>query len=141
MPAPADVQTSNGGPTHGRAETGDSIALKFAGTVNPTLVLSGWDGSATTVTVVLSHFSGGDVLTVETPGGSMLWPLGGVDLQGHYTDGVTFAATMTLNNDTVTVVLGSPGAGTMYTVALPTTMSWLAPTGFASESGLPDVEF
>ncbi len=142
MPAPADVQTANGGSTAGRAETGDSIALKFASTVNPDLVLSGWDGSATPVTVVLSHFSGGDVLTVETPGGSMLWALGGVDLQGHYTDGVSFTgSTMTLANDTVTVVLGTRGAGTMYTVVAPGTMAWLAPTGFTTESGLLDTEF
>jgi hypothetical protein len=142
MPAPADVQTSNGGATPGQAETGDSIALQFAGTVNPDLVLKGWDGSATPVTVVLSHFGGGDVLTVETPGGSMLWALGGVDLQGHYTNGVSFTgSTMTLSGDTVTVVLGTRGAGTMFTVAMPGTMAWLAPTGFASESGLPDVEF
>lgn len=140
MPAPADVQAVNGASTVGRIQSGDSLVLRFASTVNPDLVVTGWDGSAKAVTVQITHFSGGDVLTIEN-GGALIWPLGGVDLQGHYTDGVTFAATMTLNNDTVTVVLGSPGAGTMYTVALPTTMSWLAPTGFASESGLPDVEF
>jgi hypothetical protein len=136
------VQTSNGGATTGRAETGDSIALQFAGTVNPDLVLSGWDGSPTSVTVVLTHFGGGDVLTVETSGGTMLWPLGGVDLQGHYTNGISFTnSTMTLSGDTVTIVLGTGGAGTTFTVATPATMTWLAPTGFAAESGLPDAEF
>ena len=143
MPAPGDVQTSNGGSASGRAESGDSIDFQYAGTVNPDLVLSGWDGSATSVTVVLSHFSGGDVLTVETPGGSMIWPLGGVDLQSHYTDGVSFTgSTMTLSaSDTVTIALGTKSAGTMYTVAIPGTMAWLAPTGFTTESGVPDAEF
>lgn len=141
MPAPADVQTTNGGSTPGRAEAGDSISLQFAGTVNPDLVISGWDGSAHAVTVRLTHFSGGDVLTVEAPAGSILWALGGVDLQGHYTDGITFAGTMSVSGDTVTIVLGAPGAGTLYTVVVPGTMAWLAPTGFASESGLPDAEF
>jgi hypothetical protein len=142
MPAPADVQTANHGSTVGRAENGDTVTLTFASTVNPDLVMSGWDGSATSVTVVLTHFSGGDVLTIQTPGGSTLWALGGVDLQGHFTNGASFTgSTMTLSDDTVTVVLGTAGAGTMFTVVTPGTMSWLAPTGFASETGLLDAEF
>ena len=142
MPAPADVQTANGGATAGRAETGDTVTLTFGGTVNPDLVLAGWDGSATSVNVRLANAGGGDILTVEDSGGSTLWALGGVDLQGHYTNGVVFTgSTMTLSTNTVTIVLGARGSGTMFTVVTPGTMAWLAPTGFASESGLLDVEF
>ena len=47
MPAALDVQTRNNGAKTGKAESGDSITYTFAGAVVPSLVLAGWNGSAT----------------------------------------------------------------------------------------------
>ena len=142
MPAPADVQTTNGGTTPGRPEAADTVVLTFAGTVNPDLVISGWDGSPTTVTVTFTHSGNNYWLTIDDPGGAILWNLGAVGLDGHYTNDVSFTgSTMTASGDTVTVVLGSAGAGTIFTVSTPSTMLWWTPTGFATESGPADAEF
>ena len=142
MPAPADVQTTNGGATVGKAETGDSVLFTFAGTVTPELVISGWDGSPTAVTVTISHLAGSnDILTVADSGGT-LTALGGVDLGGNYANTVDFAgSTMSAAGNTITVVLGTPGSGNRHTVSSPTSMSWTCPTGTAAESGAPDPEF
>ena len=76
MPAPADVDTVDNGQA-GRAEQGDEVVFTFAGAVDPTLVLAGWDGSATAVTVRIAGASS-DVLTVWNAGGTtQLTELGG----------------------------------------------------------------
>ncbi len=146
MPAPADVQTANGGTTAGRPEVGDSVDFTFASTVDPGLVLTGWDGSPTTVTARIVTFGGSDFFIVEDPGNGMIWPLGGVELGANYANDVDFAgSTMTASGNTVIVVLGAPGRGSVRTVSAPTTMTWWCPTGTGwvsvTESGLADVEF
>ncbi len=142
MPAPADVQTANGSVTLGRAETGDTIVFTFSGPVTPSLVLSGWDGSATNVTAHFDHQAGVSSLFIETPAGAPMPALGSVDLAAHYTNAVDFtASTMIAGLSTVTIVFGTPGAGGVHTIAAPTTMVWTTPSGSASESGLADVEF
>jgi chitinase len=140
MPAPADVQATNRGATIGRFEPGDELVLAFAGTVNPDLVISGWDGSATAITPRLSHVGSNDVFTFERSGTTIL-PLGLLNLQANYANAMTFAAAMTLSNDTITIVLGASSGGTLHTVGLPNTMTWSTPTGSASESGLSDIDF
>jgi hypothetical protein len=143
MPAPADVQTANGGATSGRAETGDSITFTFAGAVPPSLVLAGWSGAATNVIVYLNHVGATTLLSIQNSGGTTLTALGSTDLGAHYTNGtdVTFSgSTMTASGNSITVVLGTP-AGPPKTISLPTTMSWTAGGSSVSESGLPDVEF
>jgi hypothetical protein len=146
MPAPADVQTANGGTTAGRAQAGDSVNFTFASTVDPGLVLTGWDGSPTTVTARIVKFGGSDSLIVQDPGNGMIWPLGGVELGAYYANDVDFAgSTMTASGNTVTVVLGPAGPGAVHTVSVPATMTWWCPTGTGwvsvTESGLADVEF
>jgi hypothetical protein len=142
MPAPADVQTTNGGATVGKAEAGDTVVFTFAGAVVPDLVIAGWDGSPTSVTVTISHLAGSnDALTVADSGGTLA-ALGSVDLGGNYANTVDFTgSTMTASGNTITVVLGTPGSGNRHTVGSPTTMTWTCPTGTATESGAPDPEF
>jgi len=144
MPAPSDVQAANGGATVGRAETGDSITFTFASAVPPSDVMSGWDGSATNVTLTLHHSGSTTYLAVLDPGGSILWSLGWVDLNGNYVTGADddfTGSTMTASGSTVTVVLGTPSTSGARTVSVPTTMVWVAGFSSVSESGIPDVEF
>jgi hypothetical protein len=110
--------------------------------VAPSLVLGGWDGSATSVTAHFDHQAGISSLEIESTTGTPMAALGNVDLAGHYTNAVDFTgSTMTAVGNTITIVLGTPGAGGLHTIAVPTAMVWTAPSGSASESGLADVEF
>jgi methionyl-tRNA synthetase len=47
----AEVDAVNGSGQAGRPDAGDTVTFTYAGVVNPDLILSGWDGSATSVTV------------------------------------------------------------------------------------------
>jgi chitinase len=143
MPDPADVQTANGGATIGRAESGDSLTFSFTGAVPPSLVLAGWSGAATDVTVYLDHVGATTFLSVEDSGGATISALGSVDLSAHYTTGSDLSfpsSTMSASGNTITIVLGTP-VGSPKTVSVPTTMSWTASGTSVDESGLPDVEF
>ena len=140
MPAPADVQTADGGGTVGRPEPGDKLLLTFAGPVDPALISPGWDGSPKTVSVSFLHHASSDTVTVEE-GGVTIAALGSVELGANYASNVTFAnSTMTASGATVTVVLGT-GTGGIHTVTDPTTMVWTTPQGSATESGPADVDF
>ena len=69
LPAPAEVDAVNGSGQAGRPETGDTVTFTYAGTVNPDLILAGWDGSATAVTIRFDDNGNDDVLTVRDASG------------------------------------------------------------------------
>jgi hypothetical protein len=122
---------------------GDAISFTFGGTVDPSLILSGWDGSAKAVTVRIQGNGPNDALTVLDSVGSALAQLGQVDLAGNYANGTLLdftASQMTLSGSTVTIVLGTR-SGTAHHHTTPTTMVWTNPEGTAIESGPADVEF
>ena len=144
LPAPADVQTVNHG-ISGKPEAGDAVLLTFSGAVDPDLVLSGWDGSATSVTAHISTFSGSEdwLYFMDASDSSWLSGLGGVDLSGNYSNagGATFAnSQMTLSGNTVTIVLGTSSGNTHKTNSA-ADMVWWTYKGTAGESGASDVEF
>jgi hypothetical protein len=139
----ADVQTTSGGGPHGKPAKGDSIVFMFTSAPAPSLILPGWSGSATTVTVLISDRGKKDVLTVLNPSTGTPIGLGSVQLAGDYADrqNVTFAgSTMTLSGITVTVVLGAP-AGKVGNEQKNGTMVWTGLGGTATESGPADNEF
>jgi hypothetical protein len=140
MPAPADVDTVDNGQA-GKPEQGDEVVFTFAGAVDPTLALAGWDGSAASVTVRIAGASS-DVLTVwDASDSSQLAELGSVDTKGDYAATAAFSASqMTLSGNTITIVLGSP-SGTIYRDPSAKTMVWTTPQGQATESGHPDSNF
>jgi hypothetical protein len=143
LPALADLQTENGGRKSRKADSGDSITFTFAGTVTPSLILSGWSGTATSVTVHIENDGKNDVLTVQSAtSGSSLSALGLVDLNGDdaITD-VDFAASqMTAGGTGVTIVLGA-ARGLARENPKPATMVWWASRASATESGALDPEF
>jgi hypothetical protein len=112
MPAALDVQTRNNGAKTGKAESGDSITYTFAGAIVPSLVLAGWDGSATLVTVHFTNNAKNDVVSVRSSStGATLFELGFVSLHGDYTNNADFnSSVMTAAGNTITLVLGG-GAG------------------------------
>ncbi len=142
MPAPADVQTTNGGAHTGQPESGDSITYTFASAVNPDLILSGWDGTATAVTVRIAGSGNNDLLTVRNAStGFVLLELGAVDLNEDYADSADFTnSQMTASGSTVTIVLGTR-SGSVNRISIPRTMVWGTFHGLVTESGLPDTDF
>jgi hypothetical protein len=118
------------------------VTFTFAGPVVPSLIVAGWNGADMTVIVHFDHQGALSSLSIQDSNGTAVAPLGSVDLDGHYANTVDFTgSTMAASGNTITVVLGTPGTGGVHTVSIPSTMTWTAPTGSASESGLPDFEF
>lgn len=144
MPAPADIQTTNGGGPHGKPATGDTVIFTFAGALNPTLVLAGWNGSATAVTFRITGNGKNDIASVQNAANGSQLPLGSVALGGDYVARTTAnfnGSTMTLSGNTLTVVLGTLSSGKTNDQKKVGTMVWTAPTGVATESGPADNEF
>ena len=155
VPAASDVQTVNGGATPGRAETGDAVVLTFTEPMDPHLILSGWDGSATTVTLRLVQNAGGDRVQVRDAGNATVLPLGTVFL--NRTDYATATrdftgSTMVMSGSTITITLGTP-SGAVTTAAAAGTMTWTpsatatdragnaCSTATVTESGVLDLDF
>jgi len=144
LPAPADIQTTSGGGSHGTPAAGDAIVYTFASAPDPSLILTGWNGSATTVTLRISNNAKNDSVTIlNGTTGAPLWALGLVQLGNNYTNPqsvTTAGSTMTLSGNVVTVVLGTP-TGKWFEQKKAGTMVWTEPSGTATESGAPDNEF
>jgi hypothetical protein len=137
------VQTVNNG-LSGKPEAGDVVVLTYGGVVNPNLILSGWDGSPTTVTAHIGTYSSDDWLYfMDAVDNTWLSGLGGVDLVGNYssTAGATFATSqMTLTGSTVTIVLGT-ASGSILRDTSAQNMVWWTYHGNIGESGLSDQNF
>jgi hypothetical protein len=128
----------------GKPEAGDEVVLTYGGVVNPDLILSGWDGSTTTVTAHIGTYSSDDWLYfMDAADSTWLSGLGGVDLVGNYSSsaGATFTnAQMTLAGSTVTIVLGT-ASGSILRDTSAQNMVWWTYHGNAGESGLSDQNF
>ena len=120
------------------------MTFTYAGTVDPDLILSGWDGSAIGVTVRIAGAGPNDVLTVhDASDDSTLGGLGSVDLNGNHANGggMDFTGSqMTLSGSVVTIVLGTP-AGMAHRDTSAKAMTWTTLQGTATESGPLDADF
>ncbi len=168
-PTAGDVQTANGnGGTPGRAEAGDTITLTYSEPIDPNSIISGWNGSASSVVVRLINgilLLGDDALRVYDSTNTNQLPLGTVDMgRGDYVGGLLggetalFGATgspstMTASGNSVTITLGTASGQGATTAGGNGTMSW-TPSGTAtdragngalttpaSESGSADKDF
>ena len=130
--------------TSGKAEAGDHVLLTFGGTVNPDLILSGWDGSATSITAHIQTYNSADWLFFyDAADTNWLSGLGGVDLVANYANpgGVTFPnSQMSVSGNTVTIVLGTP-SGLVHKVHSAEDMIWWTYNGTITESGASDIDF
>ena len=138
------MQATDGGGTAGLAEPGDVVTFTYAGTVNPDLILSGWDGSATGVTVRIAGNGPNDVLDVhDASDDSILAGLGSIALNGNHANGTSMdftASQMTLSGNTITIVLGTP-VGNAHRDTTAKAMTWSTPQGSATELGALDADF
>jgi arylsulfatase A-like enzyme len=115
-----DIQTANHGPTVGYPETSDTITYSFGAQMDPGSILSGWDGSPTSVTAKFNAddplHDYNDALVMLKPDDTPIPALGTIDLGisnyvGLYEPGGRFtSSTMTMAPDgrSITVALGDP---------------------------------
>jgi hypothetical protein len=120
------------------------VRFTYGGTVNPDLILSGWNGSAVGVTVRIYDNGSDDWLAVRNAStGSILVGLGGVDLHGNHANGASVDFTgsqMTLSGNTVTVVLGTRSGPALRDMTAKA-MTWWTFQGNTTESGALDADF
>ncbi|HEX7464706.1 MAG TPA: hypothetical protein VF382_07430 [Actinomycetota bacterium] len=153
-PTGLDIQTANYAFAVGHAETGDTITFTFSETMDPSTIMAGWDGSATSVTVRINNNFFADTLQVRN--GNTTLPFGTISLAGNYaTNRVDFTgSTMVQSGASITITLGIPDRPTRLVTETDTgTMRWTPSTtpmdlaGNAcmntavNESGAADVEF
>jgi signal peptidase I len=135
-----DVQTFNGGSTPGKLEPGDSMKFTYSEGATTASIMSGWNGSATAVTLrlrdggLLGLGSTGD--TVDILRNGTVINLGSVNLRQDYIKGnqtAQFAATATASTTlvngtpatTVTIVVGTQTSGkAVRNVSNTSTMLW-----------------
>ncbi|MFD1846782.1 Ig-like domain-containing protein [Arthrobacter flavus] len=136
-----DIQAVNGASTPGRMEAGDTLTFTCNDRVNPSSIVSGWNGSALGVTL---RARGGGFLGMGTSGttadvlrNGAAVNLGSVNLRQNYVRSLgtsSFAATMTATTVTingvpstvVTVTLGAVASGSsnLRTVTTAGSMIW-----------------
>ena len=143
-PRTSNIQTTNvAGGTAGKPEAGDTVIFSYTNAVDPTTVLSGWDGSAQPVVVDIidGGTSGDDKLEVLNASTLAQLPLGSVDLgrKDYVTKTTTFgasgtAASMVMSGSVITVTLGTPSA-TAGTAASTGTMVWTPSTTVTDAAG------
>jgi hypothetical protein len=150
--------TNRAGGTVGKAETGDSITFTYSEPIDPSTILAGWDGTASTsVTVRLlnANGGGGDRIQVWDAANTTQVDVGTVRLgaTGYTTTTITFTnSTMTKSGNAFTIVLGTPSAPS--TLAVVTSNTKWTPSAAATdiagngcqnaavnEAGAPDPEF
>jgi hypothetical protein len=147
-PTGSNIQATSGG-TAGEIDVGDALTFTYSEPMDPTTILAGWDGSATTVAVTITA---GNSATYSTN-----VALGSVALgQRAYNGtgvGATFSATMTMSGSNVTVTLASQTSGGSSRTMTANAMVWTPSTSAtdragnacsgasASESGGSDADF
>jgi hypothetical protein len=157
-PTATNVQTTNAG-VAAQPGIGDTLTLTFSEPIDPESVLTGWNGSSTSVVVRIAQNAGGDRLTVRNAANSAQLPLGTVNLVGlnYVTVNRDFGASATPSSmvaigNTIVVTLGT-ASGAVGTESVTANMIWTPVTGAhdradntcqttnATESGTLDLDF
>ncbi len=135
-PSATNVQTTNGGGTAGKIEVNDVITYTFSEQMDPGSVLTGWDGTATTVTLRLTDNAAGDYILVYDAANTTLLPLNQLKLgrTDYVNANSTITGTMTLSGSTITITVASVGAG-ITTAAGTGTMQWVSNAGMYDRAG------
>lgn len=138
-PTGVDIQTADGNGDPGQPGTGDVVTFTFSEPIEPTSILAGWSGGATSVTVRIRDggLLGDDQLEIRNAANSATLPFGTIDLNsGGYAGGllggyaVWSNSTMTMSASQVTVTLGThSGIGTGEGGCCPE-MQWAVQSAF-----------
>jgi hypothetical protein len=138
-PTASDVQAGNGG-TVGTLDAGDTLTFMFSEPMLPASILSGWDGSATAVTVRVTDASTADKLEVYDAANSTRTNLTAaatpLNLDADYVaSNVTYNATMQRVGNNIIVTFGALTSGTRRTGARKGRMVWTPSTSATDMAG------
>jgi hypothetical protein len=155
-PTASDIQTTNGGATQGRPESGDTVTFTYSEQLLTTSILAGWNGTSTAVTVRMNNSGNNDQFEVWNAANTARLPLTNtvVTLNGNYIqNSATFNATMVQSGASITITLGALTGGTVRTETTAAALSWPSSTtptdiagnactgNTAAEGGASDLDF
>jgi hypothetical protein len=138
-PTASDVQAGNGG-TVGTLDAGDTLTFMFSEPMLPASIMSGWDGSATPVTVRVTEAGAADKLeiydaanTTRTNVTAAATPL---NLDADYVASTaTYNGTMQRAGNNIVITFGTLTAGTRRTGAKKGKMVWTPSTSATDMAG------
>jgi hypothetical protein len=137
-------------------DAGDTLTFTYSEAILPASLLSGWDGSATAVTVRVTNAGGNDTLEVYNAANTTKVNLTSSPMalsRDVVSASATFSATMQRTGNAVVVTLGALTSGTLKSGVKKGTMSWSPSTvatdlagnpvaaGSVTESGANDRDF
>jgi hypothetical protein len=131
------VGTNKTGGTAGKIENGDTLTFTYSEAIDPASVMSGWNGSATNVSVRFTNNSTKDTIQIYDTGVSTQLGMGTVATGGNYVTGTTtFTSTMALSSDstTITITFGTP-SNVRSTAVTQKSMVWTIPATVKDVAG------
>jgi hypothetical protein len=117
VPTAVDVQTTNGGATQGKIETGDTITFTYSEEIDPGTILAGWNGTTPqAMFLAFTHAGSGDRLTFYGPDPFPVLALGPsptVNLGADFvpSGGSNFNGTLTRSGASFTITVGTFASG------------------------------
>ncbi|HEX8119848.1 MAG TPA: Ig-like domain-containing protein [Solirubrobacteraceae bacterium] len=129
-PTAVDVQTTNGGTTPGRIDTGDAIVFTYSEQVDPGTLVAGWNGTGTTpVTIHVDNKATNDHIVVFNAGNTAAIPL--IDSgnwlvlgRDYASSNAVFSGTLAQSGATVTLLFGAYQSGGLGTPGGTPSMTW-----------------
>ena len=111
-PTASDIQTTNvSAGTSGLAETWDTMVFTFAEPIDPSSIVSGWNGTSRTVTLRINNGgSSNDTVSVYDSADTTQLPLGSVNLGRKDYTGANIGftnSTMVMSGSMITLTLGT----------------------------------
>ena len=136
-PTAVDIQAQNGG-TANTMDAGDAITFAYSEQILPSSLLSGWDGSATGVTLRVTNAGANDTLEVYDGANVTKVNLTAASLmlsRDVVSTNATFAATMQSSGNSVVLTLGALTSGTVKTGVKKGWMAWAPSTAATDLAG------
>jgi chitinase len=160
-PTATDIQAADGGGNSGKMQVGDTVTFTFSEPIAPASVLSGWNGTSTSVVVRVDNFSSADRMSIWNSTDAAITNLttnsatAGIQLFDNFSGaGVKWNATMVQNGSAITITFTSLRSGSVPPQATSAhAMQWPTASGMTdlagnaigiatvTESGASDADF
>ena len=138
-PTAVDIQAANGG-TANTMDAGDTLTFTYSEPMLPASLLSGWDGSATAVTVRVTNAGANDTLEVYNGANTTKVNLTAAAMalsRDVVSASATFSATMQRSGSAVVVTFGALTSGTVKNGVKKGAMTWSPSTAATDLAGNP----
>jgi hypothetical protein len=136
-PTAVDIQALNGG-TANTMDAGDTLTFTYSEQILPSSLLSGWDGSATAVTVRITNAGANDTLEVYDGANTTKVNLTAASLllsRDVVSTNATFAATLQRSGNGIVLTLGALTSGTLKNGVKKGWMTWAPSTAATDLAG------